>query len=228
MPAEAKKANLTITCAHVLQKCLHRTDVWARQQDDGSYRPVKRELTDEVLADHVRGEIVVGTYLIQPGDNTVRIGVLDLDLREPAEQLESTLAQLAGDVHRRHHFASLCANHNVAYRKALTWLGHSSSEILELYYHLHDADSQAAMRALAGDGEADPGDVQTDDTVISSDMSDDPAEGTLRATRESTIEKSSEDEREKQLAELLFPETERVGFEPTRALLPHTNSNRAP
>ena len=25
--------------------------------------------------------------------------------------------------------------------KALTWLGHSSSEMLELYYHLHDNDS---------------------------------------------------------------------------------------
>lgn len=49
----------------------------------------------------------------------------------------------------RHFFGSLCANHNVAYRKALTWLGHSSSDILELYYHLHDEESEAAMRALA-------------------------------------------------------------------------------
>jgi site-specific recombinase XerD len=49
----------------------------------------------------------------------------------------------------RHHFASLCANHNVAYRKALAWLGHSSSQMLDLYYHLHDEDSQQAMMALA-------------------------------------------------------------------------------
>ena len=49
----------------------------------------------------------------------------------------------------RHHFASLCANHHVAYRKALPWLGHSSSEMLDLYYHLHDEDSQQAMQALA-------------------------------------------------------------------------------
>lgn len=27
----------------------------------------------------------------------------------------------------RHHFASICANHGVAHRKALAWLGHSSS-----------------------------------------------------------------------------------------------------
>ena len=49
----------------------------------------------------------------------------------------------------RHHFASLCANHSVAYRKALAWLGHSSSDILDLYYHLHDDESEAAMRSLA-------------------------------------------------------------------------------
>jgi len=49
----------------------------------------------------------------------------------------------------RHHFASLCANHNIAYRKALAWLGHSSSQMLDLYYHLYDEDSQQAMMALA-------------------------------------------------------------------------------
>ena len=49
----------------------------------------------------------------------------------------------------RHHFASLCANHQVAHKKALAWLGHSSSDILDLYYHLHDDDSQQAMQALA-------------------------------------------------------------------------------
>ena len=90
---------------------------------------------------------------------------------------------------------------------------HSSSEILDLYYHLHDADSQAAMQALAGGGEAGPGDVQIDDAVTSSEMPDTPAEGTLRATGASTIEKSSQDELEKQLTELLFPETERAGFD---------------
>ncbi len=49
----------------------------------------------------------------------------------------------------RHHFASLCANHHVAYRKALAWMGHSSSEVLDLYYHLHDEESESAMKALA-------------------------------------------------------------------------------
>jgi len=49
----------------------------------------------------------------------------------------------------RHHFASLCANHNVAHRKALAWMGHSSSQMLDLYYHLYDEDSQQTMAALA-------------------------------------------------------------------------------
>jgi integrase len=49
----------------------------------------------------------------------------------------------------RHHFASMCANHHTAYKKALSWLGHSSSDILDLYYHLHDEESEAAMKALA-------------------------------------------------------------------------------
>jgi len=55
----------------------------------------------------------------------------------------------------RHHFGSLCANHNVAYRKALAWLGHSSSEMLDLYYHLYDEDSQKAMVALANSSVVD-------------------------------------------------------------------------
>lgn len=49
----------------------------------------------------------------------------------------------------RHHFASMCANHHVAHRKALAWMGHSSSQILDLYYHLSDAESESAMKALA-------------------------------------------------------------------------------
>eukprot|EP00752_Nemacystus_decipiens_P013681 g12134.t1 len=51
----------------------------------------------------------------------------------------------------RHHFASMCANHQVAYKKALAWLGHRSSDILDLYYHLNDAESQSAMASLSED-----------------------------------------------------------------------------
>jgi hypothetical protein len=43
----------------------------------------------------------------------------------------------------------MCANYGVAYRKALAWLGHSNSEVLDLYYHLHNNDSQKTMMELA-------------------------------------------------------------------------------
>ena len=49
----------------------------------------------------------------------------------------------------RHHFASTCANSRIPYRMSLAWMGHSSSSILDLYYHLHDEDSEAAMKTVA-------------------------------------------------------------------------------
>ena len=48
----------------------------------------------------------------------------------------------------RHHFASMVANSRVPYRMVLAWMGHSSSTILDLYYHLHDEESEAAMHLL--------------------------------------------------------------------------------
>ncbi len=104
----------------------------------------------------------------------------------------------------RHHFASLCANHHVAYRKALAWLGHSSSDMLDLYYHLHDEDSQEAMRALAGRPvPAAPALEQ-----------DPPAKGNLGAMGESTIEKTPQDPGIQELVACLLNGTERGGFEP--------------
>jgi integrase len=103
----------------------------------------------------------------------------------------------------RHHFASLCANHAVAYRKALSWLGHSDSSILALYYHLSDSDSQAAMESLAGVGLG----PQLKPEV--------PAvEGNLRATGQSTIENILQNNSESALTKLLGTLTERGGFEP--------------
>ncbi|HEY1687029.1 MAG TPA: site-specific integrase [Tepidisphaeraceae bacterium] len=103
----------------------------------------------------------------------------------------------------RHHFASLCANHQVAHRKALAWLGHSSSDILELYYHLTDEESQSAMRALAGDAER---------VEIKSACSD--FEGNLRAIGQSKIETELQVQAEQFVIKLLGAATERPGFEP--------------
>ena len=117
----------------------------------------------------------------------------------------------------RHYFASLCANHQVAYRKALAWLGHSSSDMLELYYHLHDDESQRAMQQLAASAE----------TGLSEPQPDSPIEDNLRATGGSTIEKLAEVPEFQGLVDCLAEQAERVGFEPTD-LLPGQRFSRPP
>lgn len=128
----------------------------------------------------------------------------------------------------RHHFASLCANHGVAYRKALAWLGHSSSEMLDLYYHLHDADSQEAMRALAGRpaaagplnaevpqeacGPADNGHGGTKQSPTEAAPCGASPEGTLKTLGQSRIETLAETPEFQALAAALSDQTERGGF----------------
>lgn len=120
----------------------------------------------------------------------------------------------------RHHFASMCANHQVAYKKALSWLGHRSSDILDLYYHLNDAESQSAMASLAEDTfSALPEDI--------AETAKEP-EGILRTLEGYKTEKRSEPLSEQEFLSVLDFQAEREGFEPSRGLLPHTNSNRAP
>jgi len=104
----------------------------------------------------------------------------------------------------RHHFASLCANHHVAHRKALAWLGHSSSQMLDLYYHLHDDDSQQAMQALAAGAES----------MSSRTVTNPPPKGNLRAFDQSTIEKLLQVPEFQEFTNCLARQTERGGFEP--------------
>jgi len=59
----------------------------------------------------------------------------------------------------------MCANHGVAYRKALAWLGHSNSEMLDLYYHLHDDDSQKTLMELAKSGAVELTDDDFEDSL---------------------------------------------------------------
>ena len=118
----------------------------------------------------------------------------------------------------RHHFASLCANHQVAYRKALAWLGHSDSSILQLYYHLSDSDSQSAMEALAGESFQNPVELKPEDQA---------AEGNLRATGQSTIGNALQVEAQQLVTKLLGGETERGRFELPWTLLPNRFSKPA-
>jgi hypothetical protein len=111
----------------------------------------------------------------------------------------------------RHHFASLCANHQVAHRKALTWMGHSSSEILDLYYHLSDPDSQGAMKALATTTAFQTLAPTVTTTGSTTTTMEAPFEGNLRATGQSTIEKLPQAALEEQLVAVLDQITESVG-----------------
>jgi len=104
----------------------------------------------------------------------------------------------------RHHFASMCANHGVAYRKALAWLGHSNSEMLDLYYHLHDDDSQKTMMELA--------------KSETSELADDDFEDSLRTVDEYKIGRNPQPIELQELTDVILAnkeKTERVGFEPT-------------
>jgi hypothetical protein len=42
----------------------------------------------------------------------------------------------------------MCARTNVAYRYALAWMGHSSSEILDLYFRQFDSAADQAIQSI--------------------------------------------------------------------------------
>ena len=49
----------------------------------------------------------------------------------------------------RHFFASYCAQQNRSYKYVLAWMGHSSSDILDLYFKINDREAQRAMNDLS-------------------------------------------------------------------------------
>jgi len=53
--------------------------VYAEQQANGSYMPVRKPLTDDALEEHLAGVASYGVYTVKPVENTVRYIVLDLD-----------------------------------------------------------------------------------------------------------------------------------------------------
>jgi len=61
-----------------MQRFAGRSDVFAEQQDDGSYRPVHRTMNDTDVAEHMRGERTYGIYTVRP-DNTTKVLVFDID-----------------------------------------------------------------------------------------------------------------------------------------------------
>jgi integrase len=48
----------------------------------------------------------------------------------------------------RHTFASMCARTNIAYKYALSWLGHRRSDVLDLYYEMFDDTAAEAIKTI--------------------------------------------------------------------------------
>jgi TOTE conflict system primase-like protein len=72
-----------------------REDVFAEQQEDGSYRPVLRPLTPEDVYAHVNGRATYGIYTTTPND-TVKFIVFDIDTMDPDPRIriETALREL--------------------------------------------------------------------------------------------------------------------------------------
>jgi hypothetical protein len=64
---------------------VNRDDTYAAQNQDGSYFRVEAPLTDDVLLSHLRGEVTVGVYQIEPEKSTVKWLCFDVDSKEMAE-----------------------------------------------------------------------------------------------------------------------------------------------
>jgi hypothetical protein len=90
---------------------VHRDDVFAQQQKDGAYLPVRRALTNEDIEEHLAGLWSIGAYVIDPegrldadattlNPNTVSYIVFDLDTYSPEayEWLVECLEELARSV----------------------------------------------------------------------------------------------------------------------------------
>jgi hypothetical protein len=68
---------------HALAESLSRTfiqrkDLYARQLDDGRYLCVRKSLSEKHLVAHLKGEITLGTYVLDP-DSRARFAVIDAD-----------------------------------------------------------------------------------------------------------------------------------------------------
>ncbi len=53
----------------------------------------------------------------------------------------------------RHFFASYCAQQNLSYKYILEWMGHCSSDILDMYFTMNDRHAQSAMNSMSFNSE---------------------------------------------------------------------------
>lgn len=62
---------------------VHRRDVYAIQSQTGAYYPQRQPLTEDDVAGHLAGHESIGTYVIDPTDQTVKYVCFDLDTHDP-------------------------------------------------------------------------------------------------------------------------------------------------
>lgn len=67
-------------------------EVYARQKDDGSWYPVRENLTPKVIRQHRAGDITVGTYVVKPPDQA-RTLVFDIDSPEDMDAMVNKLTK---------------------------------------------------------------------------------------------------------------------------------------
>lgn len=68
-----------------LRKLVGNPNVYAEQQEDGQWFPVRRPLTPGILRRHLDGKVTVGTYIVNP-PNQARTLVFDFDEPDHDEQ----------------------------------------------------------------------------------------------------------------------------------------------
>ncbi|KPL20468.1 MAG: hypothetical protein AMJ93_11890, partial [Anaerolineae bacterium SM23_84] len=79
-------AELSRPALVLAQRFVQRWDLYARQLDDGRYVCVHEILNVDLLFDHLRGEITLGTYLLDQ-EGRARFLVLDADDKPSWERL---------------------------------------------------------------------------------------------------------------------------------------------
>jgi integrase len=116
--------------------------------------PIHEELRPvlEAMTQHPDGYVFHGPKGGRLKPDTVRRILIREVLTPLAERFptpEGEVGFVDGRLHSfRHFFCSLCANRGVPQQVVMRWLGHTSSDMVQLYYHLHDEEARRQMRRI--------------------------------------------------------------------------------
>jgi hypothetical protein len=91
---EMSSAELEPLAAGLGQFFIRRWDLYPRQLDNGSYLCIKKTLTQKHILAHLRGDITIGAYLLDP-DSRASFIVIDADDEKEYSQVAGMAASLA-------------------------------------------------------------------------------------------------------------------------------------